>query len=43
MSAFSLAIAAIPEGMPLIVTLILVMGIRDMAKNNAIMKKFNSH
>lgn len=42
MSAFSLAIAAIPEGIPLIVTLILVMGIRDMAKNNAIMKNLTA-
>jgi len=37
-SAFSLAIAAVPEGMPLIVTVVLAMGIRDMAHNHAIMK-----
>lgn len=37
-SAFSLAIAAVPEGMPLIVTVVLAMGIKSMAQNNAIMK-----
>lgn len=42
MSAFSLAIAAIPEGMPLIVTIILVMGARDMAKHHVIMKNLTA-
>jgi len=42
MTSISLGVSAIPEGMPIIVTLTLAMGVSALAKKNAIVRKMNS-
>ena len=38
----SLAVAAVPEGLPAILSLVLAIGVRAMARRNAVMKDLHS-
>ena len=42
MLGVSLAVAAVPEGLPAVLSVVLAVGVQKMAKNNAVVKKLSS-